>query len=287
MSLALFATIGLYVLRVFTSPQTILGAVKGVAATPTAVIPTATPARINEAQAELAKKVIAVIANVGGLVTSTPTPTLTPTLSPTPTVTPIIDTPTPSPTVPFSYPAEFQAQLVALFADQIRNNCIQDGIIGRITNDNSICLNNVKMPPVDASVLDKGRVEMKESASTNYHLQCVKFVNASALITTGYLPLKNGKIPGNAIDYAYNVPDNYTFHKVKDGDRLEPGDMVVYNYETYGHIAYVIKIFDDNTFQVAESNFDAHGTVERNRIDTKDNPNLLGWLRYSPPNKIP
>ncbi|MEI6532670.1 MAG: CHAP domain-containing protein [Candidatus Roizmanbacteria bacterium] len=196
------------------------------------------------------------------------------------------DKPTPYPTfsVILKTP-EFGRQLVTTFAEEIQAKCKADDIAGRVTRENVSCLRKISLP-IDAKLQRIAINEMSLSAQDHETLQCVHFVNAMSIISTGVYPQRDGLAIGNAKDYAVRVPDNFVYIKNIKDVFPKLGDLVIFDSGEFGHIAYVLRIFDANTFQVAESNFDAKGTVDTHRIVAKDDPSLIGWLRFDPNLKI-
>ena len=60
--------------------------------------------------------------------------------------------------------------------------------------------------------------------------------------------------------------------------KIKINDLAIWDYDTWGHIAYVIQVNSSNVFQVAEANFSSNGKVEITS-KTVDSPNLIGWIR--------
>ena len=218
----------------------------------------------------------------------TPIPTKTPTKTPIPTATriptitpsrtpppPLPTTPPPPATVPppTLIPQQPAWEVVDL-VNQIRTYC-GGGIYG--TNPyyafNLNCVQKMQFPTsIDNAVKD----ELYFSAQGNWWLQCVGFARAAA-DRTNLKAMEH--IYGNAIDYAsFARPSGYTFIQKRAGVTIKVHDLPVWNYDTYGHIAYVIKVYNAYNFQVAEANLGCSGCA---RIFNKtiDDPHLIGWLR--------
>lgn len=156
---------------------------------------------------------------------------------------------------------------IAGLVEEIRRYCTN----GIVTNSNLACVDGININQARKPVVVS---ELKLSALGFRFLQCVGFVRAATALLFG-APLNNG---GNAIDYATNIPDGFALIENFPGIKIKAEDIPIWNYDTYGHIAYVTKVFDSNTFQVAEANLGSPGLV-RLYITTKDNPKLVGWLR--------
>lgn len=216
--------------------------------------------------------------------TQIPTPTRTPTVTLIPTSTPdplLSQTPSPSPTnnplisptstiipTPTNPPAgETIAYAVIDLVNQIRNNCLA----GYITFLNRSCINKLNFPPnVDTLV----KWELDYSAYHQGWLQCVGLVRAAAARVNGHA-LNHG---GNAIDFATNEPSGYIFIGKNNGVTIKVHDLPVWNYDTWGHIAYVIREHDQTQFEVAEANWGCSGCA-RFSVKQMADPHLIGWLR--------
>lgn len=209
----------------------------------------------------------------------TPPPTRTPTMTaqPSPTIAPPASNSSPIPPVtsgptnqpqPTDVPSsgEKAAEVMDL-VNKIRQIC-PGGIISISTLS---CVNNLILPN-NLSILVQS--ELKFSTIHNTYLQCVGFVRAATARMYGY-PVNNG---GNAIDFATRLPTGYRFIDGKLGARIRTNDLAIWNYDTYGHIAYVVEVFSPSVFKVAEANLGTRGEV-RLSITTIDSPNLIGWIR--------
>lgn len=160
------------------------------------------------------------------------------------------------------------------FATQLIQDIISSCGKGQAPNS-SADIHNANINCLNSLLIDQNVISQLVLSTKTYNaLQCVGFVQAVVVGTTGQALDKGG----NAVDYARSVPDGYKFIRKNNGDTIQEGDIVIYNNDTYGHIAYVTKAYDNNNFQVAEANFDYAGAVEL-QAQTVDNPYLLGWLR--------
>lgn len=187
----------------------------------------------------------------------------------------------------FRFREDTQAENISLASDlvaSIQKYCEYGGLKGAVRIENYTCLNEV-VPPIPSRALSI--MTTSATSQTFQALQCTAFVLAAKSITSGEL-LNNG---GNAIDYATNIPDGYTFINKNANMSMHFGDLPVWSYDTYdtyshkviavGHIAITVEVYDDNNrFKVAEANFDLHGGV-RESVKTIDSPTLLGWLTRS------
>lgn len=153
------------------------------------------------------------------------------------------------------------------FAADVRRAC-PPGIVNFSNKD---CLLNIKTEASNIKdVIDK----LYYSVQGYNYLQCVGFVNGAVLLS-----LKDNLYDcGNARDYA-NCPElkNYIFVE-NYTSVIKVDDIPVWDTGTYGHIAYVVKKYDNKNFQVAEANKEISGLV-RTYNYTSDDPNLMGWLR--------
>lgn len=114
--------------------------------------------------------------------------------------------------------------------------------------------------------------EITVSASNYSFLQCIGFVNA---VIGGATGVAFPKI-GNAADYDQDVSG---FSFIPKGGTISAGDIVVWDNGGDGHIAIVVEVYDQDTIQTAEGNFDYKGGVDlRNRVISQEST-LRGWLR--------
>ena len=198
-----------------------------------------------------------------GVMTPPPTKTPIPTLpgSPTSTLPPGVPTPTDQPK-----PVGSAKKIIDL-VKQIGNSCV--GAIVR--SDNISCVNNLVLP---ADVKSKVLNEFQFSVFYNDFLQCVGFIRAATALVYG-TALDKG---GHAIDYATNVPNGYRFIAKSTGANIKVDDIAIWDSGVHGHIAYVVQVYDNRNFQIAEANRVANGKVNLTNT-TIDSPNLIGWLR--------
>ncbi|KKS47858.1 hypothetical protein A3J20_03350 [Candidatus Gottesmanbacteria bacterium RIFCSPLOWO2_02_FULL_42_29] len=105
-------------------------------------------------------------------------------------------------------------------------------------------------------------------------LQCVGFVQAGTALVNGS-PLS---IDQHAINYATKIPDGYAFIENFSGVNIKVDDLPIWDYDTYGHIAYVLNAYSNHVFQVAEANAPKDGYVGIS-FKTTDSPNFIGFLR--------
>lgn len=104
-------------------------------------------------------------------------------------------------------------------------------------------------------------------------LQCVGFVKA---LLGGLNVAFKGS--GDASQYAVNIPPGWQF--IRRGNRMLPGDLMVRNNKDgAGHIAVVVQVSGDTTFQIAEGNGDEHGKVDLRDTDTSELGVAGGFLR--------
>ena len=194
------------------------------------------------------------------------------TATPTPTITPIPEPTIPTPVIPYitNVPPAGLDQVEQL-VNSIIANCEEDGVWGRVTMRNFSCVENIT-PPLPPSVIEVMRI----STFNNEYLQCVGFVKAADLIAGGTA------FPETLYAKAYitTPPTGYQFVEKNNGTiQIEVGDLPLWDWYTYGHIAYVTKIYDADTFEVAEGHWDGRGQVTIGRIETTDAPYFRGWLR--------
>lgn len=104
-------------------------------------------------------------------------------------------------------------------------------------------------------------------------LQCVGFAKLALFA------MHNGnpeflKARGHAAAWINSYPPSfYRPVRVGSGDTMKEGDVPIWGYRVYGHIAVNI-----GNKQIAEGNFDSAGKVNI-RATTEGSPGLLGWLR--------
>jgi len=186
--------------------------------------------------------------------------------SPAPTTTnPVPDN---SPLPSNIAPGNIDNELVSGLVGQIRSNCSNN----QVTVWNNKCLNNVA-PSIDP---EAAKLIMQYSSQRFQYLQCVGFVQGMVLSTTKSILTKGG----NAKDFATNIPDGYRF--IQNASRSnnnspQPGDLTVWSSGTYGHIAYVVKTYDQNNIRVAEANYGVSGRVQERNVNLNYG-NIAGWL---------
>lgn len=141
---------------------------------------------------------------------------------------------------------------------------------GSLNSSNFGCLNSI-VPPLIENVKN----ELLTSVFRNNYLQCVGFVQAIITGLTGQPLDKNV----DAVNFARYIPSGYNFIYKEDG-APQAGDLPIWNslQNPYGHIAYVTKVYNDTSFEVAEGNYDRKGGI-RLRDKAVDDYGLLGWLR--------
>jgi hypothetical protein len=143
---------------------------------------------------------------------------------------------------------------------------------GRVTSGNINCLDNINIPGIGSNIMGPAIGEMKSSAISTGALQCVGFVKAALYIMRGGDgAMLQGR--GNAIDWMGNNPSSFAVVKNEGNQKLQDGDVPIWGYDTYGHIAIYI-----GDGQIAEGNFDANGQVNIRPVN-ESSPALVGWLR--------
>lgn len=158
----------------------------------------------------------------------------------------------------------------ALVVQRIQQQCTQAGNAGRVTANNSGCVDGTISSSLAVS-------KWKQSANDYFYLQCVGFVYGMEGAVGG----KNMYCSGNAKDFLSTCPATgqyITIQNTGSTSTMKVGDAVVWTGGTWGHIAFVSKIYDSKTFQVAEANYDGAGSVRISNV-TVDSPGLGGWLR--------
>lgn len=143
---------------------------------------------------------------------------------------------------------------------------------GRVSSGNINCLDNIVIPGKGASIMDPAIAEMKSSAVATGYLQCVGFAKAALyIINNGDSAMLQAR--GNAIDWIGNSPSSYAAIRNDGNQKLQDGDVPIWGYDTYGHIAVFI-----GGGQIAEGNFDGKGQVNIRPVN-ESSPALVGWLR--------
>lgn len=199
----------------------------------------------------------------------TPPPTRTPTQTPVPPTNPAA---IPSPTATEDDnqpPGSGTVPEITDLVSQIQKNCA--GGIVSIPNVN--CVDNLKLPPL-VSAQTISELKLSTLYAGPGFLQCVGFVRAS-VVRKYAQHLNNG---GNAIEYATRVPSNYRFVAISTGAKMATNDLAIWDYDTVGHIAYVLNAYPNHVFQVAEANFQKKGYAGVS-YKTTDSPNFIGFLR--------
>ncbi|MBI3620007.1 CHAP domain-containing protein [Candidatus Roizmanbacteria bacterium] len=171
-------------------------------------------------------------------------------------------------------PGNPAAAAILSLVDEINSKC-PNGIVSQRDED---CLLSIRInnQPLPADVL----FELKPSTNCfgsgcSDYLQCVRFVKGAKILTGGVFDTY-----GNAIDY--RLPGRFptgTHFVEKSAGTPQSGDLPVWDYDTYGHMAYITTVYSPNDFEFAEANFDAPGHVRISR-DFIQNIHLLGWLSY-------
>lgn len=203
-----------------------------------------------------------------------PTPTITPiptvTLTPIATLTPIPVTPSViSPFLTNIPPAG--SDKVIQMVNSIQSNCSEGGIAGRVNASNFSCVENI-LPPLPPETIEIMRFSVTNNK--HYYLQCVGFAMAAVNLARDEILLQL-----NAVDYISNPPAGYEFVDKNNGTiEIQVGDLPIWDYYTFGHIAYVVIVDDSMHFQVAEGHWDGRGLVQIGK-KTVDAPHFLGWLR--------
>ncbi len=191
-----------------------------------------------------------------GITTSTqntafPTPGIYPTIGLPPIVTGV--------------PNQDIAAVIAL-ANNITTYCG-----GYLDGSNLNCLDQFTLHP-------NAKFYIVNSVHFYYWEQCVDFVKALIAMTTGIM------VPsvGNAINMFIYPPSgaDYRFDRHLPSEGMpQPGDVAIWNYDTFGHAAFVVGNGDTaGTFKVTEANWDGKGGV---RIHDKSisSAELMGFLR--------
>ncbi len=160
--------------------------------------------------------------------------------------------------------ADFPIQLV----NQIKNTCIYNGQPGAVNNNNVSCLDTITIST---------RGILKESTIAHGALQCVGFVRAIVIETTGSDVCLTA---GSALECAND--NAYIFIYANSGKQIQTGDLPIWDFPPYGHIAYVTKVNGSKYFDVAEANFTNGGALYRGSVQirhaTTNEPGLIGWL---------
>ena len=199
----------------------------------------------------------------------TPPPTRTPTQTPVPPTNPAA-IPSPTATEDDNPPSGTgKVPEITDLVSQIQKNCT--GGVVSIPNVN--CVDNLKLPPL-VSAQTISELKLSTLYAGPGYLQCVGFVRAS-VVRKYAQHLNNG---GHAIDYATRVPSNYRFVAISTGAKMTANDLAIWDYDTYGHIAYVLNAYSNHVFQVAEANSPKNGYVGIS-YKTTDSPNFIGFLR--------
>ncbi|MDP3724111.1 MAG: CHAP domain-containing protein [bacterium] len=118
------------------------------------------------------------------------------------------------------------------------------------------------------------------SRSNDFFLQCVGLMRGLASAFNNLIPDKGG----HARQYAdiWTRPTNYDYIDKTTGQTIQPGDIAIWAYGEFGHIAYVVGVEreDKTQFVVAEAN-NCRPDCGRVGISTRNvnETNFTGWLR--------
>lgn len=157
--------------------------------------------------------------------------------------------------------------------NKIRSYCEYGDIRGRVTQKNTICIDNIR-PALSLSLRTSLKILAGKCYSYDFKcLQCVGFVRSVAIAKGGHLD--NG---GDAIKFATNVPSGYRFIR-KGYGIIKVGALPIWDKGPYGHIAWVVQVFDNygKRLKIAEANNDGNGTVQERNITIND-PGIIGWI---------
>lgn len=115
---------------------------------------------------------------------------------------------------------------------------------------------------------------IKSSSTNNDYLQCVGFVQA--VLTGLNMELS---VYQNAYLYSINIPAGWQL--LSRGVKILPGDLLVTNDNdrSAGHIAVVVRVYDDTHIQLAEANIDMRGRVGLRNTVTSEIGVKGGFLR--------
>lgn len=148
---------------------------------------------------------------------------------------------------------------------QRSNSCVLNNVKGVVAKANvNVCVGSIKPIP------ELTETELTFSANTYTFLQCVGFVQAVV-----------GGITGNTFDRIPSAKfyQNWKSFISKDAkDIIRIGDLAVWNKNPDGHVAYVVKVYDKKTFEVAEANWGPLGQVGFRDVKA-DELNFVGWVR--------
>ncbi len=137
----------------------------------------------------------------------------------------------------------------------------------RVQSSNQSCLDKVS-PPLSSSV--KKIIEDSVGGGGG-SFQCVGLVQA----------ILDRKLPvAAAFQLITAAVSGYTFVPNNGTARVAPGDLPVWGRGTNrpsGHVAYVVRVIDDDSFEVAEANVPNSGIVRLSAIIYNDKT-MAGWL---------
>lgn len=152
--------------------------------------------------------------------------------------------------------------LVAQFMSNLQSSCGD-----RIQSSNQSCLDKIS-PPLSSSVKKIIEDSIRDGGGS---FQCVGLVQA----------ILNRKLPVNAAFQLITAAvSGYTFIPNTGAKRVVPGDLPVWGLgdnRPAGHVAYVVRIIDDESFEVAEANIPNSGIIRLSAIIYNDKA-LAGWL---------
>lgn len=197
-------------------------------------------------------------------------------------------TPTPTSILTNTVPTNTPGQIgdVNNLVTTIRANCFENGVNGRVTIRNVpppiSCLDKI-LPALKSTVIDR----LKDFATAKWdHLQCVQFARAASALTNNSDGYDFCQPVTGAIDCAKNN-GSYIFHRNTERIPIKTGDFPIWDCQNaYGHMAYVVKVYDETHIRVAEANWDGLGTVQERDETLNYNSRqpgdpkckIIGWL---------
>jgi len=168
--------------------------------------------------------------------------------------------------------AQIQANCSTSSVDSAGNR--YSNVDGVVSVENANCLDSLDLGGSSDSFLAYLRNSVR--AGDNYYLQCVGFARSAAELAS----FDGGNVctSGNAISCP-STSRGYEFVSVKNrGDKqIVPGNLIVWDYSPYGHVAYVTSVQDQNNITIAEANRSRRGLVREINMSL-DEPNVMGWL---------
>lgn len=193
--------------------------------------------------------------------------------------------------VPVGEPADGTAD-IGRISNEFATKAIARCPGGTVNTSTRSCLNQISVTAVPAGIMNSalqfasGTVPVRGGV-----YQCVAFVQT--VLPLYHRDMSYSAPRGIAATMWFNdgnQPPGYIKIHKDQGVPMQPGDIPIWGYGTYGHIAVTIAVRNvkgatgtttTRSFTIAEGNVDGAGTVSNTRELPISDPGLIGWIRYT------